>query len=137
MRLVPLTLVESSLVRCTSFILSFFLSGFVLWSSTSSGSIWRGAPFKCTATQDNSLINYPPQLPTLSNSDLTKWKYFPEKFSSSEGKHTDMFIKILFTVFVALYKTYFSAKCNASHMHFSWDTAASQSPLFCVFLEEI
>lgn len=31
-----------------------------------------------------------------------------------------VFIKIPFTVFVALYKSYFSAKCNASHMHFSW-----------------
>lgn len=39
--LVPLALVESSLVRCTSFSLSFFLSGFFLWSSTSSGSICR------------------------------------------------------------------------------------------------
>lgn len=35
----PLAFVESSLVSCTSFSLNFFLSGFFLWASTTSGSI--------------------------------------------------------------------------------------------------
>lgn len=40
LRAVPLALVESSLVRCTSFSFSFFLSGFFLLSSSTSGSIY-------------------------------------------------------------------------------------------------
>ena len=42
--LLPLALVESSLVRCTSFSFNFFLSGFFLWSSSTSGSICRKGP---------------------------------------------------------------------------------------------
>lgn len=79
--LVPLALVESSLVRCTSFSFNFFLSGFFLWSSTTSGSICREE-----ALNESSVcftfaeVNH--QIKLL----LTRWKYFPEKFSSSEGK---------------------------------------------------
>lgn len=135
---VPLTLVESSLVRCTSFSLSFFLSGFVFWSSMSSGSIWRAAPsntqrHKTIVNDDNNNLHICQTykavvLPSGSTSQRNFHHLRENTWTELSGKQHKVSLwpssfffsfcslkTFFFCPLMALFKTSLSAKYSTSH----------------------